>query len=202
MKSTNPITARVQSKFSNLTKDYSDCGCDSKSPAKNFSYAAKEAAESGAKEFSYAGKTFPVTAKKSMATKYNSMAKQTTGDVKVKDVPEVVKDAVVEGGKKVFEGGKKIVKKLLNTPISTEEGKKKREAKKALRKKQKEDQQKMQIQSKKWYHVENRPMPTIGDIDSVKRRAKIALKKIRDERARKEKMDKIRHKKEQFKKKI
>jgi hypothetical protein len=140
MKSTNPITARVQSKFSNLTKDYSDCGCDSKSPAKNFSYAAKEAAESGAKEFSYAGKTFPVTAKKSMATKYNTIAKQ-TGDVKVKDVPEVVKDAVVEGGKKVIEGGKKVIKKILNTKISTEEGKKKREEKKALRKQQKEERQ-------------------------------------------------------------
>ena len=140
MKSTNPITARVQSKFSNLTKDYSDCGCDSKSPAKNFSYAAKEAAESGAKEFSYAGKTFPVTAKKSMATKYNTIAKQ-TGDVKVKDVPEVVGEAVVEGGKKVIEGGKKLVKKILNTKISTEEGQKKRAEKKALRKKQKEERQ-------------------------------------------------------------
>jgi len=155
MKSTNPITARVQSKFSNLTKDYSDCGCDSKSPAKNFSYAAKEAAESGAKEFSYAGKTFPVTAKKSMATKYNSIAKQTE-DVKVKDVPEVVKDAVVEGGKKVIEGGKKLVKKILNTKISTEEGQKKRAEKKALRKKQKEERQNLKNEQK---NENNSPAP-------------------------------------------
>ena len=82
-----------------------------------------------------------------MATKYNSMAKQ-TGDVKVKDVPEVVKDAVVEGGKKVIEGGKKFVKKILNTKISTKEGQKKREEKKALRKKQKEERQNLKKEQK------------------------------------------------------
>ena len=70
------------------------------------------------------------------------------------------------------------------------------------RKQQKEEQEKMQIHNKKWYHVENRPLPTVGDIESVKARAKLAIKKIKDERERKEKMDKIKYKKEQFKKKL
>ena len=49
-------------------------------------------------------------------------------DVKVKDLP-----------KKAAEGAKKVVKKIGNIKISTEEGKKRRQERRDLRKKQKEE---------------------------------------------------------------
>lgn len=56
--------------------------------------------------------------------------------------------------------------------------------------------------SKKWYHSDSRPKPVIGDIENVKRRAKIAMQRIKDERERKKKMEKIKYKEQDFKKKL
>ena len=129
----------------------------------------------------------------------------------------IEKERINSAHEKRYEKGRSIMEHDVVSPNTTKNGTSNRSGRKSIqnptllakkrvaawkRKKQKEDQRKMQIQNEKWYHVENRPIPTIGDIDSVKRRAKIAIKRIKDERARKEKMNKIKHKTKQFKKKI
>lgn len=78
----------------------------------------------------------------------------------------------------------------------------KKRAKAYARKKREEEQQQLREQGKKWYHSGNRPLPTVGDINNVKKRAKLAIMRIKMERERKEKMDKIKHKELAFKKKL
>ena len=78
----------------------------------------------------------------------------------------------------------------------------KKRAKAYARKKREEEQRQLQEHGKKWYHSGNRPLPTVGDINNVKKRAKLAMVRIKMERERKEKMDKIKHKELAFKKKL
>jgi len=66
-----------------------------------------------------------------------SPLKQT--DVKLKDVPGVVKDKAEEAAGKIKEGAKKLVTKIGNIKISTEEGQKRRAERKKERLKKRAD---------------------------------------------------------------
>ena len=48
----------------------------------------------------------------------------------------------------------------------------KKRAKAYARKKREEEQQQLQEHGKKWYHSGNRPLPTVGDINNVKKKSK------------------------------
>ena len=89
-------------------------------------------------------------------------------------------------------------KRSLRTPLCSQKSAQKAYA----RKKREEEQQQLREHGKKWYHSGNRPLPTVGDINNVKKRAKLAIMRIKMERERKEKMDKIKHKELAFKKKL
>ena len=162
----NPITQRVKGKFAQLVqepylnvgkvqggKKDSDCGCSS-TPAKAYmSSASKPATVTKASLFG--GKIAEGMNKLGMSEKEakayaieevqkapKSVGKQTTDDVEIKDVPNLVADKVSDVATGAFIKGKSLINKIGKIKLVDGEKKQLRQKQKAERKALKEEQRK------------------------------------------------------------
>ena len=161
----NPITQRVKGKFAQLVqepylnvgkvqsgKKDSDCGCPG-TPAKAYmSSAAKPSTVTKASLFGgkiaealrlgMSEEKAKAYAIKEVQKAPKGVGKQTTGDVQVKDVPNIVADKASELAKGAFTKGKGLINKIGKIKLSDGEAKELRKKQKAERKALREEKKK------------------------------------------------------------